>query len=1711
MTRARFGGLLSGLEVVLTALLGLTALAVPTPAKAQSAEWTVILVVRPNPSPYIADWQTDPSLVTLVLSYTGNAPVPFHLEGRVQRGSARVLGGRSTAYEFVRPTQLVLTSRDGIWDAGSVSYDAAVQSTLERTGRIPEGTYQFCVDVVRGIPEAPTGLITTQCESFTLTAPEPPSLIVPADGDSVRAEYPSFAWTPVMAPPGVAVRYQVRIAEVLPGQSPISAIGNIPQLETAISSTSMMYPTDGYALRDSARYVWQVQSLDAAGEPLGERQGKSEIGQFVYSPATRAFIPDVTVATADPEVLEPAVNRFTWSGVEVKVLSLVDSSYGNYTGRGRVRIIPGVFEPKIRFRGVRLASDGKSVAFAPRHRVKLPTFGSYFGWGAALSLAVPAGIHIEYLDLVADSATGEKHVGISGEALVFIPFGTTEDEAIAAYDDEMANMDAATRAQYTADKAAYEQARADEALAFSRCENDVGESPADDASQAEQDAFSAKVAARREYCLTLLDEDLKEPAKPGEGYSRAWEDKWAQIKQHWLTFRFTDLRIGAAGPLGTLTLGRTWESQNIGMSGFRMTLYKDETALQLENGRGALDLKGDFTIPPSTGLVRDLTIAPPKRPPDVRLPDPKAIVLKVEQARLTSRGEFYAQVEGIPRALIGSTGIKFRTGETWIDFSSELSPTGRPASWQGIYLDSARVFLPDDFQKANAGETGVSIAGYKLTVDESGFSGKVFGSNLEQLGAIGFGGFSGRLDTLQLIFQSGTLDSGYVAGILTVPFLEGPVPYWANFTPVGIGQAYAKIDQQRIAIPALKATATIQRGEFTYDRPLGTFSMDAKVDIDYDGISLNQAQLYGLTISSDGALKLGSGWLSFDASNEAGFKGFPVALDSIGFGSGTTGDEVWLGLAGRFQLNENLPSGSGAFRLFASRPSPGQAWGFSRLEVNRLDMRYQNAAVEFGGGLTYLQDDPIYGDAFRAAVQLRVKDQFSVNGNFIVGSTSSAASSTSAFRYWYVDAKVLLPPPGIQLGPIPLSIYGFGGGAYSRMRAVIDPVQRTASYVPDANTAFGLKALVSIGTSASQGYPWNADVTLEAAVAASGGLNKLTMYGDFWMLTDVSTRQERIWGKVLVDLPVSTPVFHATMDAWVNIPPALTGEGSAELHFEPNDWHIWVGTRSDPNEFTLYPGSLELPGEAYFMMDRLGIDAGFSTFLEKTKTSGNFYGRVAAGFEATAQMRYRPFMARGDGELWGEIVAKYKDYTLLSGNASATMAFTLPDPMGIWGRVKIKYKLMGGTVKGTYRMRYSWGDRPDEEDDAAAAFVLLAGTAPLANDAQAPLGGIAYFLGMGEGTLYGLEDGSTWRLYAAPAVVEQRTTSTRQSCAPPIRRGAAPVCTPVSTFSWPSIGTVLRDYDEERYTMTLRPPGYGLLAPAQTYRARTTFQLQKQQADGSWTNEQSRTDTVTFTTVGTTEPISQYVESVDPAGTASPFYHAGENAGVVRMRFSNIPAEIASRAVVGRVVSAAGGTVAGTWAATTYPKSLRSAGGDPRLYGFTPAPGALAPQSTYRLVLVGTDSLAEELYNVPFVTSRHASLDAHVAASAITVSPNWIRSRTGAATALRSVSIVLAGAESINWDDVEEVELVSAGRGVTADITPRSRCQWAPSPRSITGGFAIGRSALCATPPVYESAIDVEFTGTLPEATTSSITLRIRHRREGERLFSFPIPPAGAP
>jgi hypothetical protein len=153
---------------------------------------------------------------------------------------------------------------------------------LLRTGTVPEGDYTYWVTL-----EPDLGGDTNRT---TVRQPDPPRLISPRDGTKLTREqkYPLFTW---VGPPERGVTYELRIVEVLPGQTKEEAMReNQAWFEQGgIADPRFRYPPSGKGFDTSKTYAWQVIGLSGEGTiPVA-----SEIWEF--RPVQIPFTPPVSV------------------------------------------------------------------------------------------------------------------------------------------------------------------------------------------------------------------------------------------------------------------------------------------------------------------------------------------------------------------------------------------------------------------------------------------------------------------------------------------------------------------------------------------------------------------------------------------------------------------------------------------------------------------------------------------------------------------------------------------------------------------------------------------------------------------------------------------------------------------------------------------------------------------------------------------------------------------------------------------------------------------------------------------------------------------------------------------------------------------------------------------------------------------------------------------------------------------------------------------------------------------------------------------------------------------------------------------------------------------------------------------------------------------------------------------------------------------------
>ena len=251
------------------------------------------------PSPFLTDWSASAAVVQLIVTNTDTSDVQASVRARFLLGDATVGTAGSPIMLVPGSHTPVPVPKVSVYSGAQVANWTQMQitgpiaSAYRRTGRLPEGSYQLCMEftnvTTQGRPLPDAGA----CTQFLVTYPQPPMLIAPADEQSVVTAYPTFQWTPVVMPAGRQASYLLRVVELLPGQTPLKALeADVPMFETVVNTiTTLTYPPTALPLEAGKTYAWRVQAVNpangdiAAGRVgvttgLGANDGRSEVFTF---------------------------------------------------------------------------------------------------------------------------------------------------------------------------------------------------------------------------------------------------------------------------------------------------------------------------------------------------------------------------------------------------------------------------------------------------------------------------------------------------------------------------------------------------------------------------------------------------------------------------------------------------------------------------------------------------------------------------------------------------------------------------------------------------------------------------------------------------------------------------------------------------------------------------------------------------------------------------------------------------------------------------------------------------------------------------------------------------------------------------------------------------------------------------------------------------------------------------------------------------------------------------------------------------------------------------------------------------------------------------------------------------------------------------------------------------------------------------------------
>ncbi|MBD3375089.1 hypothetical protein GF406_08650 [candidate division KSB1 bacterium] len=273
-------------------------------------DWQAIVTVDPFPTPFLSDWQIDPTLAVLEIHNNKQDPDVVIVSLEVFQNQVFALKAVSKRM-LVYPGQPLMLYANEFSDWATESLNPSLERQAQYSGMIPEGDYEACIEIKNQWDQV---LVQDICSFATIRHFEPPELVYPVD-EQIFETQPLFQWIPPQFPAGKQFSYVFRLVERYPGQSPDRALAaNLPHYENYhVFESDFQYPLEAQPLEPNRHYVWQIQAVDFQGRPVTKNDGKSILGLFsTGSDVSDVFSSVELVAPHDGAILETGLPHFGW-------------------------------------------------------------------------------------------------------------------------------------------------------------------------------------------------------------------------------------------------------------------------------------------------------------------------------------------------------------------------------------------------------------------------------------------------------------------------------------------------------------------------------------------------------------------------------------------------------------------------------------------------------------------------------------------------------------------------------------------------------------------------------------------------------------------------------------------------------------------------------------------------------------------------------------------------------------------------------------------------------------------------------------------------------------------------------------------------------------------------------------------------------------------------------------------------------------------------------------------------------------------------------------------------------------------------------------------------------------------------------------------------------------------------------------------------------
>jgi TANFOR domain-containing protein len=610
-------------------------------------------------------------------------------------------------------------------------------------------------------------------------------------------------------------------------------------------------------------------------------------------------------------------------------------------------------------------------------------------------------------------------------------------------------------------------------------------------------------------------------------------------------------------------------------------------------------------------------------------------------------GNWLTMLDFDPFCIAGIEDWNFVVKEATLDFSDLENPPNmvfpdnysgdRSILWNGFHLKQVKLGLPQEIRPRfnNNEELDLSTADSLLAdriivsvndllIDRTGISGKILALNLLDLKDGDLQGWSMSVDSLNLEFVSNSFSRGGFNGKVLTPltptqFKYSSVLMQSNDSLVGLRYQFNIMPEDTINVPLWAAKMNIlPTSRITIDVDSAGFkpqlvlngSIDimqkiGEIDVRFAGVRFETLKLQTV----EPILSCSS--FTFSSPQKL-MAGFPVSVTNIQLGTqeyqglfnwddtpgprqalqftvnvnfmgedNSFGGSTTLAILGRFDMGDLLFGGD----KYPSLKLTG-------IDIKTINIKGDLGFVDIKGFINFYAEDPVYGKGFIGGIDATFIKTINVT---VVG----CFGEINNMRYWYVDAMakfqsgIPLQIPAAPPIPLPIALYGFGGGAFYKMALTAgEPSKDTPlsnktpdgtptpgttlsplRLVPDPNVFFGLKATVVLGNVAG-GQAFNCDLTIAADINTSGGINSIGLAGSGYFMSSVFDRDfTAVSADVAMVMNFPTKTFNANYNLKVNVPGVMEGArnaaekiaGAGFLTFSPTELKIISGTPLERN------------------------------------------------------------------------------------------------------------------------------------------------------------------------------------------------------------------------------------------------------------------------------------------------------------------------------------------------------------------------------------------------------------------------------------------------------------------------------------------------------------------------------------------------------------------